>query len=568
MKIRLFTLSAFCLLSTLSWAQTLLYNDGATIKIQAGATLYVEGDVTNTSMGTFDNDGTLDIKGNFTNSGMWEASQPNTLKFSGNIPSAVTSAVGVVYQDVVIAKTSPGVVNLSSDMTINDSLVFSSPGVGQLTLGAFNLNMGANAKAGGYDTDEYVVTNGAGAMKKPLTPTASFEFPIGFTTTPATYNPATVNATAGPAETYSARVLGSPGVNGLTGAAITTDVVDAVWDIQEATAGGNTYDLTLGWQETDELVGFNDALNAVSRYDGTNGWDALHSQLGPEVSNTRTRTGLTDFGAFAVGDKTVSNTLYVNAKVFLQGPYVNAAGMMHDSLRVLSYIPLTEPYSTFPTNPYSHVAYGGGEAVTSASVFDQPANGDDIVDWVVIELRSLTDSLTRVATKTALIQRDGDLVDLTGTGPVAIHGVADGSYILGIRHRNHLGIRTNTSYSLSNTVGSLADLTVLGNVYDDPAIVSPTSPMRLLTGSIYGLWTGDVNSSQHIVYNGTGSDRALMLLLVGPATPTVPFPGYKREDINMSGKTIYNGTGSDRAIMLLNVGPTTPTIPMNSHNNN
>src|SRR5687767_1390893 len=341
MKIRLFTLSAFCLLSTLSWAQTLLYNDGATIKIQAGATLYVEGDVTNTAAGTFDNDGTLEIKGNFTNSGMWEASQPNTLKFSGNVPSAVTSAVGVAYQDVVIAKTSPGVVNLSSDMTINDSLVFSSPGVGQLTLGAFNLNMGATAKAGGYDTDEYVVTNGVGVMKKPLTPTASFEFPIGFTTTPVTYNPATVNATAGPAETYSARVLGSPGVNGLTGAAITTDVVDAVWDIQEATIGGNTYDLTLGWQETDEMLGFNDALNAVSRYDGANGWDALHSQLGPEVSNTRTRTGLTNFGAFAVGDKTVSNTLYVNAKVFLQGPYVTAAGLMHDSLRVLDYIPLT-----------------------------------------------------------------------------------------------------------------------------------------------------------------------------------------------------------------------------------
>ncbi len=399
---KLLTLITFSLVTNLSWAQTLLYNDGAMVKIQAGATLYVEGGVHNTASGTFDNDGTLEIKGDFTNLGTWEPSQPNTLKFSGNIASAVNSAAGVSYQDVVVAKTAPGVVNLASDMTINDSLVFSSTAVGQLVLGAtFNLNMGPASKAGGYDTDEYVVTNGTGYMKRSLTPTASFEFPVGFTTTTPTptYNPATLNATAGPAETYSVRVLASPGVNGLTGAAITTDVVDAVWDIQEVTVGGNTADVTLGWQESDELVGFNDALNAVSRYDGANGWDALFTDLGPEVSNTRTRTGLTSFGAFAVGDKTVSNSLMVNSKIFLQGPF--SAGLMWDSLRVNNYIPLTEPYSTLPQNAYVHTAYGGGETVTSNAVFNQPADADDIIDWIVLELRNSATPTQILGSKTA-----------------------------------------------------------------------------------------------------------------------------------------------------------------------
>ena len=59
MKLKLITLSALSLFTTLSWGQTLLYNDGATIKVQTGATLYVEGGVQNTATGTIDNDGLI-----------------------------------------------------------------------------------------------------------------------------------------------------------------------------------------------------------------------------------------------------------------------------------------------------------------------------------------------------------------------------------------------------------------------------------------------------------------------------------------------------------------------------
>ena len=42
----LFAVPAFCM------GQTLLYNDGAIVKVQAGATLYVEGGIHNTATGT------------------------------------------------------------------------------------------------------------------------------------------------------------------------------------------------------------------------------------------------------------------------------------------------------------------------------------------------------------------------------------------------------------------------------------------------------------------------------------------------------------------------------------
>src|SRR5688500_7349086 len=345
MKLKLITLSALSLFTTFCWGQTLVYNSGATIVIETGATLYVEGGVENTSTGTIDNNGLLDIKGNFINMGTWEASNPNTLKFSGNTNSDVTAG-SAVFHDVVIQKDATFNVNLMSNMKVNNSLQFTSAGNSLMSLGAFNLILGGAASVTGHDIDEYVMTGGAGKMKKAFTGNGSVEYPVGFNNT--TYNPATLNVTAGPAATFSVRVLGSPtDGNGLTGNPITSDVVDAVWDIQETVVGGNTVDVTLGWQETDELTGFNDLLNTVSRNDGINGWEALFAELGPEVSNTRTKTGYTSLGAFAVGDKTVSNTLYVNAKVMLQGPFVS--GLMVDSLRVYDYIPPTEPYSTLPS---------------------------------------------------------------------------------------------------------------------------------------------------------------------------------------------------------------------------
>jgi hypothetical protein len=535
------------------------------IKVQAGATLYVEGGIHNTATGTIDNDGTIEVKGNFLNQGTWDANQPNTLKFSGNSHSDVTPGTAQ-FQTVVIQKDATFNVNLLGNMTVNTNLDFNAAGASRVNLGAFDLNMGSAATVTGYDIDEYVMTGGVGKMKKSYTANGSFTFPVGFDA--LTYNPATINKTAGPNETFSVRCLASPTTgNGLTGTPIPIDVINAVWDIQETTNGGNTFDVTLGWQETDELTGFVDASNAVARNDGTNGWDGLHVDLGPEVGNTRTKTGYTGGGAFTVGDKAVANALLVDAKVFLQGPYIAANGLMVDSLRVHDYIPLTEPYSTLQSNPYVHKAYGGGETVSGLPVFNQTSNNDDIVDWVVLELRSLTDSTTIVATKSALLQRDGDIVDLLGNDAVNIFGVADGNYIIGVRHRNHLGIRTATSYALSNVVSAPIDMRVLANVYDDPAITSPATPMRLLTGSTYGLWAGDVNFSQSIIYNGTGSDRTIMLALVGPLTPTNPIFGYQRADVNMSGITIYNGTGSDRTIMLANVGPLTPTNPLFSHNN-
>jgi len=318
MKMKLLILSALTLIATGTRAQ-LLYNSGATVKVQTGAVLYVEGTIQNTAGGTIENDGTIELKGDLLNQATIDASDPaNTFIFSGDANSTVTSN-GTVFNNFQVKKGTIYNVILADALTVNGQVNFNAPGAGtgnKIVLGANNMTMNAPATFTGNDSDEFVLTNGAGALKRVYNALASFTYPVGTDVVTPTYNPATLNVTAGPNDTYSVRSLAAPtNGNGLTGTPITTDAVNAVWDIQETTPLGNTANLTLAWTDvTDELPGFADAANSVSWNDGTNGWDALKSDNGPEVPagglDTRTRNGLTAFGAFAVGGKTVANELF------------------------------------------------------------------------------------------------------------------------------------------------------------------------------------------------------------------------------------------------------------------
>lgn len=555
--------AALCTLPVFGYGQTLLYNDGAMIKVQTGATLYVEGGIHNanngSNTGVIDNDGTIEVRGNFINAGTWEASHPNTLKFSGNINSDVTPG-SAQFHNVVIQKDATFNVNLLGNMTVNNNLDFNATGASRVNLGAFDLNMGATATATGHDSDEFVITGGAGKMKKTYNANGSFVFPVGFDG--STYNPATINKTAGPNETFSVRCLAAPtDGNGLTGTALTTDVVNAVWDIQETTGGGNTFDVTLGWAESDELTGFDDNLNAVSHNDGTNGWGGLYSDLGPEVGNTRTKTGFTAGGAFAVGDKPLANEIIITGKVFLQGPY--SAGLMGDQLRTGNYLPTTEPYSIAPFN-YVHTGYGGGEAVANYAVFDQSGTNDDIVDWIILEIRDGSTPATKLATRTALIQRDGDIVDINGTSSVKFSGLGDGTYHFALKHRNHLPVRTNSAVAMSAapavinfTTGGFNEPG--GIAFDNGSTVN--EPMANLGGGVWGMFGGDVNQSNTVSY-GTG-DRLAILQKVGTSTPSALVNGYWIEDATMNGQVAY-GTG-DRLFVLNVVGTSTPSRIVSAH---
>ena len=78
---------------------------------------------------------------------------------------------------------------------------------------------------------------------------------------------------------------------------------------------------------------------------------------------------------------------------------------------------------------------------------------DAIVDWVVVELRDKNDNTSILHSRAALLQADGDVVDVDGFSPVSISAPSD-SYHIAVLHRNHLGVMSAAPIALTSTATS------------------------------------------------------------------------------------------------------------------
>jgi len=192
--------------------------------------------------------------------------------------------------------------------------------------------------------------------------------------------------------------------------------------------------------------------------------------------------------------------------------YLNSGGI----------VPLKQPYNTIPFN------YNGTESVTSIP-------NVNIVDWVLVELRKPTSGLpadansaTIIGRKAGFLLNDGIVVDLDGATPLSFNIIKQGSSFLVIRHRNHLGVISNTIPS--NSAGTFAnDYSLLANSYKDPSASS--DPVALLSGGIYGLWAGDANN------DGVVNATDVNLIKIATANSA---SGYLPTDVNLSNSINVN----------------------------
>lgn len=248
--------------------------------------------------------------------------------------------------------------------------------------------------------------------------------------------------------------------------------------------------------------------------------------------------------AEAVQSVTVNPLLEVSAKALLEGPYVLALQMMHDSLRTRGLIPITEPYTGLG---YAHVG-GGGETVTPAAL--EITGNNAIVDWVVLELRSGSNPAQVLQTRSGLIQRDGDIVGKDGVSPVGF-SLPEGSYYVAIRHRNHLGAMTSGAVFLSSTASVVDFTSESTSTYGTEA--------RKTSGNHMTMWSGNTLWDNELKYTGSNNDRDPVLVRIGGTVPTNTIPGYYRDDVNLDGVVKYTGSGNDRDPILVNIGGTVPT---------
>ncbi|MCB0707551.1 MAG: tandem-95 repeat protein, partial [Saprospiraceae bacterium] len=242
--------------------------------------------------------------------------------------------------------------------------------------------------------------------------------------------------------------------------------------------------------------------------------------------------------------------------VLLQGALIDYPGsLMIDSLRHNGYIPLTEPYSALPN--YTHESGGGNEMILDSAGVLADYGPNSIVDWVFIELRDPLDSTSVVATRAALVQRDGDVVDVDGSSPVLFTQTMNGSYFVSIRHRNHLGAMFATDQHLSAT-GTIVDFTDTGTDFFQTSALFDTYEQVIVSGK-YALWAGNTNANGSVVYAGQDNDKDPIFNEIdqAPGNPlkfqTYLFPGYHLGDVKLDGKTVYAGQNNDVDAIFNNV---------------
>ena len=159
-------------------------------------------------------------------------------------------------------------------------------------------------------------------------------------------------------------------------------------------------------------------------------------------------------------------------KIYLEGCYEN--GIMMTNLDDQKILPLSQPYNSNPWN------YSGNEIVTSA-----PAN---VVDWVLIELRSTPDISSRVVRKAAFINTNGEIVDLTGMRNISFNNVPDGGYYVIVIHRNHIAVMSSNSVPLKGGIISYDFTTGENKAYGANALVD-------LGNGAFGMYGGDSDSN-------------------------------------------------------------------------
>ena len=246
----------------------------------------------------------------------------------------------------------------------------------------------------------------------------------------------------------------------------------------------------------------------------------------------------------AIDNQTLFSDTDCNAKlqpkVFLQGAMLNPVSgeehLMRDNLRSLGYIPTTSPYVDGLT--------------CDVSVFN--VTGDNaIVDWVEISLRNALSPGNKLQTRSALLQRDGDVVDVDGVSEIAFNLWAK-SYYVSINHRNHLGVMSNGPNILNFTPSTF-------NFSDGSISTYGTNAQVVLGSGDTGLWAGNTNGDHIIQYSGVVPDSPSILSFVlnDPSNifnlPTHFVDGYYNFDVDMNGRVQYTGSTPETPFILQNV---------------
>jgi hypothetical protein len=534
-QIKTIAAASLLLVATASKAQ-LTISSGAVFNIQSGAFVTVQGDVTSSA----------DITG----------AGKVILKGSAN---QNVNMNGFVIPNLEMDNAANA--TLTGNTKITNSVLFTN---GKILVGNNTATLAAATTATGMGVSKFFETNGTGFVRRELAADISnAEMPVG---AGSDYLPVALTNTG---SAYASASIGvqAKGTSSTNKHVRTETFLLAKWPIDKVgITGGTTNAVGTYVDPTGVIVGVGGTeadLRGIF-WNGTN-WSltggsqsTVANTVGADIaSNTGELYGMNKF-------------LLFDSKVFLQGTGLGTginAGLMNDLLRnstsptyatytvgvtpVSNLLPTSDPYSTnaqySPNTNFTRVANTLTEIVTATAFNDQVIPADNIVDWVFLELRNAATPGVVAQTRSALLQRDGDVVDIDGVSPIYFKNVDAGNYVISVKHRNHLAMSMNVANYTQ----------ALGLVKNTQFDFSTTAPSNLLgtvglnyfNGSSKNmLYAGNVNGNSNVKFQGPLNDRVTLLSDLGSesATPT----GYLRGDLNMNRISRYQGPSNDRVYIL------------------
>jgi hypothetical protein len=248
-----------------------------------------------------------------------------------------------------------------------------------------------------------------------------------------------------------------------------------------------------------------------------------------------------DFSIAPLG--TGSGPIILSAGAALGGAVINpsTSATMRTELRTQGSLPATEPYSAMG---YTFVGSGSG-------TLGNNTGNQYLVDWVIVELRNPIQPQVVVASRPAVIEKNGTIKDAATLGYIQFDQ-APGYYYVAIRHRSHLGIMSSVPVLLNS--GSIAGLNFISALSGIPTYGTDA---QQVVGNRRFMWPGNshwTTGTQSIKYTGSNNDRDPILTRIGGVTPTNTATGYYQEDVNLDGVVKYTGANNDRDPILTVVG--------------
>ena len=137
---------------------------------------------------------------------------------------------------------------------------------------------------------------------------------------------------------------------------------------------------------------------------------------------------------------------HINTALFLEGAYNSSTGEMNTTLNKLGYLPGQDPISFFadpapPGQPYNKAPwnYNGDEGlIYDFQKEESEEYREDVVDWILVSLRSDLNGEATVFIQAALLLKDGTIVNPLDADTPLLDENKD--YYLVVQHRNHLPV--------------------------------------------------------------------------------------------------------------------------------